>query len=610
MRRIGRCSLALLALCSPLAGAQEPASLLEVHIPGAEAPAVLDRVASFEGLTALAVSADLERVAVAYLSSEKPEKSSLLIYQVDVAKPTSIEVAGRIRDLLFASDQSVVYGLQHKSAKKREGDSYLVVYEPERRKLRRALRLPASARALDHWTVRNSLLVASRNEIRTLQLPDLRSGPLFRVPGNNLAVTTIAGGNLVLVGQDEGLVLVNLTDPPGQFEMPIRGSTRSPGPVVSVASSPDGSEALARLDDGRLFAISFDPLRLAERGNALALASLEGRDELPEKAEPDAVEAAAPVPEQPRTEPRAAVETTPPPTPGVVPAEVDDAAASTVGAAAAGATPKPDEPQPEQLAEMPPPPPPTAKAEGQQAQPADPDRPAAEPPAKTAVPPPQASVTADEMQRQKAGPEQTPSDSPGTTGQALAPESITPEAAPAPGRPGVAAAAATVSTRPPAETGETAEVEAAEDSSSSPSAAPTVGEARVPSAVPDGSSAETGTDPGEPPTRTAEPPPLTESSVTTPANAPQLRGRILGPAAPEVVSVVVLGPDNILREAARVTPSADGHWQADRLEPGRYRIQLDGGGGRVLVSDPPFLLLEITPDGSTTVPDIRVIRAL
>jgi hypothetical protein len=84
----------------------------------------------------------------------------------------------------------------------------------------------------------------------------------------------------------------------------------------------------------------------------------------------------------------------------------------------------------------------------------------------------------------------------------------------------------------------------------------------------------------------------------------------LGPAAPEVVSVVVLGPDNILREAARVTPSADGHWQADRLEPGRYRIQLDGGGGRVLVSDPPFLLLEITPDGSTTVPDIRVIRAL
>jgi hypothetical protein len=104
--------------------------------------------------------------------------------------------------------------------------------------------------------------------------------------------------------------------------------------------------------------------------------------------------------------------------------------------------------------------------------------------------------------------------------------------------------------------------------------------------------------------------PAQERPLLVPPTAPQLRGRLVGPAAASVVAVILLGPDNILREAARVTPATDGRWEAGDLEPGRYRVQLHGGGNRALVSDPPFVLVDIVPGQSAEVPEIRVIRAL
>jgi len=75
------------------------------------------------------------------------------------------------------------------------------------------------------------------------------------------------------------------------------------------------------------------------------------------------------------------------------------------------------------------------------------------------------------------------------------------------------------------------------------------------------------------------------------------------------VAVVLLGPDNILREARRVPPAADGSWSTGSLVPGRYRIQLDGGGNRVLVTRPPFLLVVLEPMGTVVTPEILVRKA-
>ena len=86
----------------------------------------------------------------------------------------------------------------------------------------------------------------------------------------------------------------------------------------------------------------------------------------------------------------------------------------------------------------------------------------------------------------------------------------------------------------------------------------------------------------------------------------QVGGRVSG-LTEGIMEVVFFGPNNILREAARVRPSADGAWSMDGLAPGRYRIQLDGGGQRVLVTEPPFLVLDIAPQGRTQTASFRLV---
>jgi hypothetical protein len=75
-----------------------------------------------------------------------------------------------------------------------------------------------------------------------------------------------------------------------------------------------------------------------------------------------------------------------------------------------------------------------------------------------------------------------------------------------------------------------------------------------------------------------------------------------------VREVVLLGPDNILEEAARLRPDEEGRWGIERLAPGRYRVQVDGGGGRVLVADPRLVLVEVGIE-PTEAPEIRIVRA-
>lgn len=86
-----------------------------------------------------------------------------------------------------------------------------------------------------------------------------------------------------------------------------------------------------------------------------------------------------------------------------------------------------------------------------------------------------------------------------------------------------------------------------------------------------------------------------------------LRGRLTGPAAAEVKAVVVLGPNNLLREAARVAPSSDGSWSAGPLPRGTYRILVDAGGSRVASSDPAFLTVTVDQELTVDALELRVV---
>jgi len=358
---------------------------------------------------------------------------------------------GQVRDQLFVDD--VLYGILHRPAKRHEGDTSLVSIDLAERKVRREMRLPPSARGIESWDGGRLLLVPSRNEIRTITLPLLRSGPLYRVPGENLSVAVV-GGTRILIGQDAALLLVDLADPQERDSMPIRERLATPAPVVSLAVTGDGAGGLAGLADGRVVALTLAPLALDDVGSGLVVS---------------------------RQAPTRPIPSPPPVTPPVV--------------------------------ELPPP---------------APEQPAPEPPA---------------------------------------PEPPAPE--------------------PPAPEQSTPELPVPEQPVPEPPAPEPPGERPEPVAVPH-------LDPAEEQDEEQE--------------GVQLRGRIDGPGATQVVAVVALGPDNLLREAARVAPDDDGHWVLRGLEPGRYRIQLDGGGTRVLITQPPFRHVKLG-DAGTIVVDFRVVRA-
>jgi hypothetical protein len=492
-------SATILAASTLAPGASGDGDAPEIHLPDGSRPAVLDTFVLPDGLQALAVSPDGRRAAVAVLAEAKGRGPSAVVrvHAVGQGEPVIVPLQGIVRDLLFLDDDTALYAIEHRPAKRREGDSYLVQIDDESRKAQRVMRLPPSARGLDYWAARGSLLVAARNELRTVTVPLMRSGPLFRVVGENLSVA-VAGRTRVLVGQDDALLLVDLADPQQRESMPVRERVPAPAPVVSLALAADGSSGVAALADKRVVAVSLDPLAIAERGSGLV------------------------------------VDRRPAPTPAPV-------------------TVIPPEPTP--------PPPEPSRTE----------IPVAEPPPLPPEPDPPSIAAADSPSREEDAAQ-----------PALAEEPLVDE--------------------PPSA------LEPPEDAPSEPTTADdrvsSVGAASRPSPAPKPQAPPRAEEPV-----VDEPLPTVAARQTERERAVSVYGRIEGAAADQVVHVVFFGPDNLLREAARVRPAADGRYQVSNLPPGHYSIQLSGGGNVVLVTEPRFLTVDVSV-GAPAAADFRVLRAL
>ncbi len=378
--------------------------LVACPAPGLSGVPVLDTLQLPAEVQAVATSSDGTRAAVALppAPGRGSPRTLLRLHSIDNAEALTIKIGGLVRDLLFSDDDSSIYVLEHRPAKRGGGQSFLLRIDLSDLKIEKRLRLPPTARGIEPWSAGPSLLIPARNEIRTISLPLLRSGPLFRVPGENLCVA-VAGGSRVLIGQETALLVVDLSDPQGREGMPVRRRVATRAPVVSIDVDDGGLRAVARLADGSQLSLSLDKIEPAE-------------------------------------------EKTVPPV----------------------------------AAEAPPPPP---------------------------VAPPVA-------------------------------------AAPEPAR---------------AAEEETVEVQVE-----------------------------------------------VQSQVQV-----QVQGTIHDAPDDLPISVVFLGPDNLLREAARIRADSAGRWQASGLAAGRYRVQLDAGGARALITDPPFRTLEIgEPAGPTLTADFRVAGVL
>jgi hypothetical protein len=384
---------------------------------------------------AVTISADGSLAAGAFAHPGKGKSS--LVRITSQSGVHEIAVRGTIRALQFDSSARVLFALAHRPGKTEPVDAWLVSIDLESGKSDRTVTLPTSAADLDLWIGGGALLVASRDEVRTVLLPQVRTGPLFWIGGENLAVASLAGGDFALVGQESQILLVNLADPQGREQLPVRERVATPSAVDRIAAARDGSGALVRLRDGRTFMLRLDPLRLEALEGTSDVVLWTGRS--------------------PGSEP---------------PPEPDE--------------PPTPEPEPVTLETMP------------------------------------AAVPHEVELRPEAQPKAEVEAQPGA------------EAEP--------------------------EVEAVETAAS--------------------------------------------------ADLGELEGIVTGAAAAQVVAVVLLGPDNILREARRIVPRPDGSWDAAALEPGRYRVVLDGGGKHILITEPSFRTVEIEAGVHATAKAIEALRSI
>jgi hypothetical protein len=107
----------------------------------------------------------------------------------------------------------------------------------------------------------------------------------------------------------------------------------------------------------------------------------------------------------------------------------------------------------------------------------------------------------------------------------------------------------------------------------------------------------------------AEAPPVVPPPPEIPAEPGTVFGVVAGPALAEVAAIVLLGPDNVLHEAARAIPDEQGHFSASALPIGAYRIVAAGKGGRVLICDPPFITIRVGSNSAVEAPVLKVLRA-
>jgi hypothetical protein len=106
------------------------------------------------------------------------------------------------------------------------------------------------------------------------------------------------------------------------------------------------------------------------------------------------------------------------------------------------------------------------------------------------------------------------------------------------------------------------------------------------------------------PTPSPTPAPVTVAVPQTPGS---IAGTIVGDASGSIAEVRALGPDNVLKEAARTRPDG-GSYRFEGLAPGTYRIVAVGVGGRVVICDPPYLTVRLDGSQPVSAPELRAVR--
>ena len=385
--------------------AVDVAAELPVLVPCDDPPAAVLALGAKSAIEAFGIAPEAA-VSVAAMASPGDGTESVLRFNKAGNAQKEAKLGGRVLGLLVTPDGKSAYAVVRATNRKGAVRSVeLVRVDLETGRVSAGPTIPSTARGLAFGAGGSTLLVASRDEIRSLKLPGLMSGPLYRVLGDNVGIAPIRGSSFVIVAQSLRVVLADLAGPQGRDGLVLSQEVPAPAPLRGMLAS----------------AGEKGPVALSEGGLAWC------------------VQAAAP------------------PLPSPI-----------------------------------------------QGRPAEPE---------------------------------------------LAPVAAQPAPDPA--------------------------------ASEAPAAvAPAV-----------------------------EPPPAVRVATEIPAEPGTVSGVVAGPALVQLVAIVLLGPDNVLREAARIVPDDKGRFVSQELPPGAYRIVAAGKGGRVLICAPPFITIRVDSNGAVEAPVLKVLRA-
>jgi hypothetical protein len=195
---------------------------------------VLDGLGDLSVASAVAVASGGAGVAAAYPEGKDGRDSILMLRGSDGNAVEQLRIPGEVRSMVFADGGTTLLAVVAKRSKRRPPETYLASIELDSLRPRRLVSLPHTATDVDFWPDNGSIVFTAQNELRTFRYPELSSGPLYRILGRNLAFAHL-GGSQFVVSNERGLLIVDLSDRPGEEEMPARARLDPGATVVEIA---------------------------------------------------------------------------------------------------------------------------------------------------------------------------------------------------------------------------------------------------------------------------------------------------------------------------------------------------------------------------------------
>ena len=231
---------------------------LVVLVPCERIPAAVATLDLKSPIDSYGIAAD-GSVAVAATASPGEDERSDLWFARGGEEPRAIKLAGRVLGLAVARDGHRAYAVvrvtDRRGAVKRVE---LVTLDLKTARAISGATLPATARGLAIAADGTTLLVASRDEIRTFQLPDLASGRMYRALGENVGVAPVAGSSTVLIAQPSRLVIADLAGTHGRDGLVLSHETAAPAALTGLVSSTTDGGAIVLSDGGAAWCVRLE----------------------------------------------------------------------------------------------------------------------------------------------------------------------------------------------------------------------------------------------------------------------------------------------------------------------------------------------------------------